>query len=406
VTDEPIGGGPLAGIRVVELASWVMAPACGAVLASSGADVIKIEPAGSADPSRATRFEIDGATFEPGFELANSGKRGIQLDLASEAGREVIHRLLERADVFLTNVRGPSLERAGIDAEALHERYRSLVIAHATGYGPEGPQAGRPAFDELAYWSRGGLAHALKTDDDDPVQLAGAMGDMPSAITLVAGIVTALFRRERDPEGRGAIVDVSLYSGGMWANGWLLQQTLIGAPERPNRGRLYRFNPLYTAYRCADGAWVQFAMFQTDRFWAPVCEAVERPDLIGDERFNTHRGRIDNNVAAIDELQRAIAKLPSDELGRRLDAADLPWSPIFTLDDVAADEQARVNDYIVPKRDRAGNEIDAIAPPFRLRDERLHIGPAPEVGQHLEEVLLEHGYDWDEITSLRERGAF
>ncbi len=397
-------GSPLHGMTVVELSSWVMVPACGAILASYGADVIKIEPAGSADPARYGRREVDGATVEPGFELANGGKRSIQLNLASEAGQEVIGRLLERADVFITNVRARSLRRSGIDAEALHERYPKLIVAHGTGYGPKGPDADRPAFDELAYWSRGGIGHVLMTDDDPPVQLQGAMGDLPSAVTMVAGIMTALFRRER--EGVGSIVDVSLYASGMWANAWLLQDVLLGGPEPHARGRRYRANPLYTTYQCADGAWVQFAMFQTDRYWRPVCEVVGRPELADDERFSSHAELIAHSQEAVLELQGAIRAMTLDELGPRLDEHDLPWSPIFSLTDIANDEQARVNGYVTRKLHRSGVEIDTVAPPFSLRDVPFDLGPSPEVGQHLEEVLLECGYGWDDIERLREAGAF
>lgn len=398
-------GGPLDGIRVVELASWVMAPACGAILSAHGADVVKIEPAGSADPSRGTRsLPVGDALIEGGFELANNAKRSIQLDLASDAGVEVLHRLLERADVFLTNVRSRSLERTGIDAQTLHARYPRLIVAHATGYGRLGDDSNRPAFDELAYWSRSGIARTLATDDDPPVQLQGALGDMPSSAMLCAGILLALFRRER--EGGGAIVDLSLYGAGIWSNGWALQSVLLGAPDGPSRSRRHRPNPMYTSYRCADGRWVQLAMFQPDRFWRPLCEAVGRPELANDERFATREELLAHSYEAVLELEEAIGALTLDVLARQLDERDLPWSPIFSMSDVASDEQARLNGYIVTKRHRSGVEMDSIAPPFQLRGEQLRFEPAPEVAQHQEEVLLEIGYDWDEIAALRRRGAF
>jgi crotonobetainyl-CoA:carnitine CoA-transferase CaiB-like acyl-CoA transferase len=410
-SDEPGAGaedvsadGPLKGITVVEMASWVMVPACGAILSAYGADVIKVEPAGSADPARYGRREVDGEPVEPGFELVNNRKRSVQLDLSTAAGQEVMHRLLERADVFISNVRAKSLERSGIDPDALHARYPELVIAHGSGYGPEGADSDRPAFDELAYWSRGGIGHALMTDDDPPVQLQGAMGDMPSGVHMVAGVMMALFRRERG-EG-GSIVDVSLYASGIWANGWLLQDVLLGGPEPSARGRRYRLNPLYTNYQCSDGSWIQFAMFQTDRYWPPVCEVVGRPELIDDERFATHADRIANSHAAVLELQEAIRRMKLEEIGPLLDERDLPWSPIFSLTDIANDEQARVNGYIVSKQHRSGVAIDVLAPPFSLRDVDIEMGPAPEVGQHLEEALLEVGYSWDDIDRLRNEGAF
>src|SRR5690606_5614770 len=165
---------------------------------------------------RGATIDVDGVPVEAGVELANSRKRSIHLDLGSEGGRSIMHRLLGRADVFVTNVRADALERATLSPSDLEVRYPKLVVAHATGYGTHGPDIGRPAFDELAYWSRGGIASTLKIGSEAPVGLVGAMGDLPSAVTLVAGVMMALFQRSR--EGRGAIVDVSLYQCGMWAN--------------------------------------------------------------------------------------------------------------------------------------------------------------------------------------------
>ena len=194
--------GPLAGISVVELASWMMTPASGSILASFGADVIKIEPAGSADPiRRLNEVGVGGGTLEPSFELANNGKRSIQLDVRSEAGREVMQRLLEHADIFLTNVRAKALERAGLGLEALHQRYPRLIVAHGSSYGRVGPVAHHPSFDELAYWSRGGMATALQDEGTLPVAINGAMGDLPTAVTLAAGMLLALYRREREGVG-------------------------------------------------------------------------------------------------------------------------------------------------------------------------------------------------------------
>ena len=398
--------GPLAGITVVELATWMMTPASGSVLASFGADVIKIEPAGSADPMRRLNevIGVNVSTLAPGFELVNNGKRSMQLDIKSEAGREVMQRLLERADIFLTNVRAKSLERAGLDPEALHQRYPRLIVAHGTGQGRFGPVADRPAFDELAYWSRGGIATALQVDGTPPVALNGAMGDLPTAVTLVAGMLLALYRRER--EGQGAIVDVSLYQCGMWANGLGIASALAGQPRQPRLGRRHTFSPLDTSYQCADGAWVQFAMLQATRYWGPLCEALERPELADDPRFDSMEHLLENGPEAIAELEQAIGLLTRDELGRRLDSRDLPWSPLFEVEEIVGDEQARANDYIVKKQHRSGVEMETLAPPFGLRDEALRLEPSPEAGQHTEEVLLELGYGWDEIGQLRERGAF
>lgn len=376
-----------------------MAPACAGILATYGADVIKIEPPGAADPARGARRLVDDTLLELGFELANNRKRSIRLNLAVAAGRQVLHALLDRADVFVTNLRPQALERLALAPETLVQTYPRLVVAHATGYGPLGPDRDRAAFDELAYWARGGMSSVLRTDDNPPVRLYGAMGDLPSAVALTAGIFLALLRRER--EGRGGIVDTSLYGAGIWTNGWAVQEALVGLRPRV-RGRLDTGNPLYTTYRCADSRWVQFAMFQTDRYWTAVCEVVGRPDLVADERFSTHERRCANSVAAVAELERAIAARTLDEWAPLFDGRDLAWSPIFAVEDIVADEQARSNNYLIAKTHRSGRPLETVAPPFQLRGEAFQLGPAPEAGQHTEEVLLELGFDWDRIAYLRE----
>lgn len=404
--DRSLRTGALSGIKVVEMASWMMAPSAGAILAAYGADVIKVEPAGGADASRGNRAADAAAPqIDLSFEAFNGGKRGIQLNIASEAGREVLKRLLARSDVFITNVRLPSLEKYGLDPECVVRENPHLVVAMATGYGPKGPDRDRPAFDELAYWARGGIAEALATDDGPPVQLSGAMGDLPSGTALVAGIMMALFRRER--EGCGSVVDVSLYGAGLWTNALRLQRALY-AGEGPlrGRGRLYRANPLYTIYRCKDGKWVQFAMFQIGRYWPLVCQAIGRPDLLEDERFSTPKALSTNSIAAVREIQAEIEKKSVREWQPVLDSLDLPWSPIFDGEDICADEQARVNGYILTREHRSGQKVEVIAPPFQLRGLEMSLKSAPETGQHTEEVLLELGYSWDEIGRIREAGAF
>jgi crotonobetainyl-CoA:carnitine CoA-transferase CaiB-like acyl-CoA transferase len=394
--------GPLAGLRVVELATWFYVPGCAAILATHGADVVKIEPAGSADPVRVNRNA--GTASSPSFEMVNNRKRSIQLNLQSEAALEVLERLIEQADVFITNVRGKALERIRMDGPAVTKRHPRVVYAHGTGYGPVGPLADAPAFDNVAYWARGGIAEVLRTDDEPPVQLVGAMGDLPTSVALAAGILMALLRRER--EGRGAIVDASLYGAGLWANGAAIAGALAGTPPQRGRGRLFRANPLSTVYRCLDDRWVQFLMGQTDRYWQPVCEALGRPDLVTDERFTTHEQRLMNHIAGITELQSTIGKMTLAEVEAAMAGLDAPWAPVFDAVQAANDEQARLNEYIVEKRDLAGEPVRTIAPPFRLRGEALQMGPAPAVGQHLEEVLLEIGYDWAGIEALRARQAF
>lgn len=394
---------PLAGVRVLELATWVMAPAASGLMANFGADVIKIEPPGGGDPSRGSTAVVDDAMVEPGFELANGGKRSIQLDVSSETGQRAVHSILVNCDVFVTNVRASGLERAGLNPETLAARYPRLIIAHATGYGPLGEHANRPAFDELGYWSRAGIAAILRRGaDEPPVGLVGAMGDLPSASALLSGILMALLRRHQT--GRGGIVDVSLLQCGLWANAWALQPALSGVPRRPRGDRLHPMSPLYTMYQCRDGEWIQLAMPQPDRYWARFCTTIGRPELATDERFSNRTALVANAPEAAALIQETFRHLGLDEVTRILDLADLPWSPIFEVSQVLADEQSRVNGYITTKTHRSGVQMQTLGPPFNLRGTRPLLRPAPEAGQDTELVLSELGLTWDDIAKVRGGG--
>ncbi len=208
----------LDGIRVVELGMWVAGPAAGGVLADWGADVIKVEPPGG-DPQRRI-FRHIGLAVEaaPPFELDNRGKRSVVLDLRSDEGRDAMARLVATADVFLTNLRPDALERLGLDHATLLERHPRLVYASVTGYGLEGPDRGRPGYDLGAFWARSSMAAALVPKDEMPPQARSAMGDHTTAITAVAGIMAALFERERT--GTGQLVATSLLRAGIYCMGW------------------------------------------------------------------------------------------------------------------------------------------------------------------------------------------
>ena len=205
------------GVRVIELAQWVFVPVAGALLADWGADVVHIEPT-EGDPYRGLATQgigTDRGGVNLSLALANRGKRSIALNIQSEAGRAVLHRLLESADVFLTNMRPKALRRLGLDAETLTERYPSLVCAMGSGYGARGPDADRPGYDATAFWARGGMAHMLSPPEREyPIGQRGALGDRNAALALAFGVAGALLKRSRT--GRGSVVDVSLLATAIW----------------------------------------------------------------------------------------------------------------------------------------------------------------------------------------------
>ena len=396
--EEPL----LRGLRVVEMATWIFAPMSACVLGELGADVIKVE-AHEGDPMRGLVPRVQGE-IDWVWELANRNKRSIALDARSEGGKEVLRRLLAEADVFIVNLRRGALERLGIDYESLRETHPRLIYAHATGYGTEGPDIDRPAFDELAYWARGGFMSTLGPADGEPVRLVGAMGDLPSALHLTGAIFAALYQRERT--GRGQFLSCSLYGGGIWANGFAVQGALATGRNYPRGDRYSAFNPLYNSYRAADGRWLQLAMIQEERFWTPFAEAIGLPMLTEDARFAEASARREHIRAAVELIEQRIGEEPRDHWAEIFDARDFPWAPAADAVEIAGDPQAAANGYVRSMAHRAGGEFAVLGTPFELADApSVNYGSAPELGEHTELILEQLGYDWAAIAGLKQAGA-
>ena len=384
------------------MATWLFGPMSACVLGELGADVIKVEPH-EGDPMRGLIPRVQG-DVDWIWELANRNKRGVALDLRSPEGGDVFRRLLQDADVFIVNLRRGALERFGIDYDSLSEAYPRLIYAHATGYGSEGPDIDRPAFDELAYWARGGFMSILGPPAGEPVRLVGAMGDLPSAMNISAAIFAALYQRERT--GAGQFLSCSLYGGGIWTNGFAIQGALATGQPYPRGDRYSSFNPLYNSYRAADDKWLQLAMIQEERFWAPFAKAIELPILTQDARFAVPVDRRGHVREAVELIEQRIASAPREHWAAIFDANDFPWAPAADELEIAEDPQALANGYVRTMEHRSGHELKVIGVPFSLdQAPTTNYSSAPELGEHTELVLEELGYDWDAIADLKQAGA-
>jgi crotonobetainyl-CoA:carnitine CoA-transferase CaiB-like acyl-CoA transferase len=396
--------GPLAGIRVVELGFWVAGPAAAGIMADWGAEVIKIEPP-TGDPMRglfSTAAGID-VPINPPFELDNRGKRSLALNLLHDEGRAVALTLLDRADVLVSNLRLSALERAGLDFATLQARNPRLVYCSISGYGPNGPDRDRPAYDIGAFWARAGVAASLTPKGSDPPQQRGGMGDHITAIAAVSAVCAALVARQRT--GEGQFVTASLLRTGVYVMGWDVNTRLrLGRVESPyDRHRIP--NPLVNCYRSSDGRWFWLLGLQGDRHWPDLIRAIERPELLNDPRFKDIRVRREHNEACVAILDEIFTARPMAYWADALDQAGMWWAPVQTVSEMIEDPQARASGAFVSTQLAEGS-ADMVAAPA---DFASTPGPpptmAPELGQHTEEVLLELGYDWERIASLREAGA-
>ena len=395
--------GAFDGIRVVELAQWVFVPVAGALLADWGADVIRVDRL-DGDPYRGLATQgigTDSGGVNLSVALANRGKRSVALDLQTEDGQRVLHQLLENADVFLTSFRPDALQRLGLDADTLRERYPSLVYARGNGYGVRGPDAGMAGYDASAFWARGGMAHVLTPADRDyPITPRGALGDRNGGMALAFGVAGALLKRSRT--GKGSVVDVSLLGTAMWTLSSDLLAALQGAQPRAAGGRGPVFNPLVATYRTSDDRHIQLVFLQSDRYWGPLCDLVDRPDLRDDPRFADHQardGHRDECSAALDEVFASRTYEEWKELLRELDA---PWAPVQAVEELLADPQVLANDYLGEVVIEGGPTYRLPTVPVQFDERPPAMRPAPEHGEHTESVLLELGYDWDDITRLKD----
>jgi len=399
--------GLLSGMRVVEAASMVMVPSAGAVLADYGAQVVKIEPL-EGDLNR-RGHHIPGMPIHEGdysycFLPDNRGKRSLSLDLKAPEAKDILRRLVEGADVFLTNFRQDALDRLGLDWPTLQAINPRLVYAHGTAFGDEGPEAGKPGFDSVSYWARSGMEANLFPMDGWLGPFPYGAGDHPSGMALLCGVLMALMARERS--GRGTRVSSSLLANGAWSNAVLLQAKLLGAKfqERRPRENARNFTSVY--YRAGDQRLFKMSIVDTARGWPLVCRAIGRPELANDPRYATfeERSKEGRMRELVDLCDGIFATQPMEYWKRALDEADVPYAMVANYDDVMADRQMAASRVFVEFDDPELGRARTVDSPMHVEGHpKAPRAPAPRLGEHTREILEEMGLSIEEITSLVER---
>lgn len=393
---------PLEGIRVVEIASFVAVPAAGALLADMGAEVVKVEvPWGEIyrhTSPRLAGFDHDFPAGPP-FQMDNRGKKSLALDLALPQSLEALHRVIEGADIVITNVLPARLAKYGLQPEQLREKRPELIVGRLSGYGPAGERANDPAFDYTAFWSLSGLMDHLRDLDAAPGWMRPGVGDHSAAMALVTGILAAL--RVRDREGEGQVVDVALQHIGYYINGNDTAYTLVTGETPPRHDRKAPRNPLWNHYRCQDGRWLFLVMIEADRYWPAFTRAVGRPDLAEDPRFANAVERFRNAGALVEVLDALFAERPLEKWIEPLNGERLIWAPVRTLAEAVLDENAERNGSFPTVDHPDLGRFRTVAPPFRLSGYAMTgDAPAPALAADTERVLREAGVDDETIALL------
>lgn len=399
---------PLGKYRVLDWTQWQQGGVAGAMLADLGADVIKIEDPTQGDGARGFMPVLKAGALVPWrnvyWEGCNRNKRGITLNLKSEKGRGIFYRLVEKSDVFLHNFRAPLVAKLGVTYETLKKYNPRLIYAQVSGFGPEGPEKDFPAFDSLGI-ARSGLMMTSAEIGMPPAPVSGAIADQSGAIMTAYGVITALLAREQYQVGQK--VETSMLGAMIWLQAAVLQNVLIGGMEFQRQPRTKARQPLTHYYQCSDGKWVQLHHLQPQRYWPNVCRALGMTELENDPRFATVESRRQNCAELIAIMDKVFATKPQGEWLKILHENDVICCQINSYEDLPTDPQVVANQYLTDFEHPVWGKIQVVGIPVRFSETpgRLR-APAPEHGQHTEEVLREIlGYSYEEISQLREQGV-
>ncbi|MBT6272910.1 MAG: CoA transferase [Chromatiales bacterium] len=392
-------------LLVLDIASFIAGPVATTFLADFGAKVIKVEsPAGDglrALHSSAGMPDTGGRDFA--WMADNRSKHGLCLDLASDQGQEILHKLIAKADVLVTNFPAPvrrKLKLAFEDVAPLNDR---LIYASLTAYGDHGPEAERTGFDSTALYARTGMMDMMRAPGVAPVRSLPGMGDHPTGTALFAAIMTGLYRREKT--GKGGHVGTSLVANGMWMNGFYGQAALMGAEVKLRPHRDDAPNAVANHYCARDGRWFILAVLNEAKRVPALFEALGRLDVLEDERFATQAARRANSLVLTKLMDEIIATQDWAHWKERFDALGITYGQAARMEDLAGDEQLRHAGAVV-SGSAEFNADWAIGTPVMVDGEdKKAPGAAPSIGQHSEVICADLGYSSDQIAAFKKTGV-
>lgn len=391
----------LDGVRVLDLTTFVTGGFCSLMLANQGAEVIKVERPEVGDDNRHSGPPfVDGES--PYFWSVNYGKKSVELDLKSDAGREALYELASEADVFIQNYRPGTAERLDVDEDAIRAHNDDIIYCAISAFGQTGPWRERPGYD-LLIQGMSGIMSVTGEADGKPVKVGLPMTDLITAMWAAFGISNALYRRQRT--GEGEYIDLGMLDAAL---PWLTKQAgKVFAGESPSRmGTKDPVLAPYQTFETADGH-INVACLN-QKLWKGLCAALERPDLVEDERFETNADRVEHMGELEAELEETFRELTTDEwMALLVEEAGIPAGPVFEPEDALHNEQTEARETVTSIEDPDRGEIPVIEHPLKYdRSSSGFESPPPQLGEHNRSIFAAMGYDEDELDDLEERGAF
>lgn len=399
----------LEGIRVVEVGGAFAMPLAGMLMGSWGADVIHVEPPGRGDLQRHLLAAGMAGWAKPHrvnyiWEHVDRNKRSLTVNLKSVDGQQIIHDLVADADVFLNNLRPYEMEKFNMGYETLARINAQIIYANLTGYGQRGPEKNVGGYDSVAFWARSGVMDLMHEEDGAPNISRPAYGDSITSQSLLAGVMAALFIRERT--GRGQEVEVSLFNSAMFALGTDLSGCLISGEDAIRPSRKTMRNPIRNIYPTSDKRWIMLGMTTSQPYWPGFCAAIERIELENDPKFATPEARAEHAVELVGIIEEVFREKTYAAWTEILSRSKLIWAPVKTPLEVTRDEQAIANDYFSDWDHPTYGPVRMLNNPIKLSDTPAeNLCKAPDLGEHTDQILAELGYSAERIARMRQEGT-